>query len=214
MLKSVRVRINRRALVMACVLALAACNRPVEIHYSQVGACDAGPHRALVFFEIGRIDNTKSGKDFTFIPLWVRLDADMIDTAPWPGYESLTTEMMVGQNKAARKTQVASGTAVSVLKFMVFRRQTDDPDGSKGANNSAYFLGYEQQDPAGPSVFPVKDNATQTSWRDTSNCNDIAAPNQSCTGCHSSDVALHRERLFRESQAKSAPPAPLSKTAK
>ncbi|MGH7872032.1 MAG: hypothetical protein ACREQO_07395 [Candidatus Binatia bacterium] len=192
------------ALLLSFLVIFAACNRPAIVHYNQVGACDAGTHRALVFFEIRRVENN-SGQEFTFVPPRVRLEADMLETAPWPGYESLTTEMLVGQNKAARKVTLASGKTALPGTYMVFRRQTADPDGSKAANNASYFLGYEK-DPAGPSVFISKDNATQTSWRDTSNCGDISTPQQSCTGCHTSDVAIYRSKALDRSQMKQPEP--------
>ena len=188
------------ALLLSFLVIFAACNRPAIIEYSQVGACDAGTHRALVFFQIRRIENN-SGKDLTFIPLRVRLDEDMLDTAPWPGYEGLTTEMLVGTNKAAHKVTVANGKTAIPGTYMVFRRQTVDPDGSKAANSTSYFLGYEPP-PEGPSVFMSKDNPTQTNWRDTNNCGEIATPQQSCTGCHSSDVAIYRSKAFDRSEMK------------
>ena len=195
---------SRGALLLCLLVIVAACNRPAIVEYNQVGACDAGIHRALVFFQIRKIENN-SGKDLTFSPLRVRLDEDMLDTAPWPGYEGLTTEMLVGTNKAAHKVTVANGKTAIPGTYMVFRRQTIDPDGSKAANSTSYFLGYEPP-PEGPSVFMSKDNPTQTSWRDTNNCGEIATPQQSCTGCHSSDVAIYRSRALERSEIKQTQP--------
>jgi len=175
---------------------LAGCQEPVTtIAYTQVGACDAGAHKAHVFFQLGQIDNSNSDRDFTFLPIRLRLDADMIEAAPWPHYERLTTEMLVGEAKSpARKTAVAKGTKAFLGSFVVFRRETIDPDGSRQANNSAYFLSYDRDTQADPSVLAVKSNPTQTEWRDTSSCADIVAPRQSCSGCHSNDpVKLRKE---------------------
>jgi hypothetical protein len=170
---------------LGCVLLIAGCNqRSAIVNYTQVGACDAGAHKAYVFFEIGEINNTGPSLDFDFVPLRVSLEEGMEDEAPWPHYWRLSTEFLVTESKTVpRHVLVPHGTSKSLLQFMVFHRQTVDPDGSKDANQIPYFLTYDRVE-ADPPVFMSKSNASQTSWRDTSNCSDITAPRQSCTGCH------------------------------
>src|SRR3982750_2858215 len=87
-----RTRRSKLLALTLCVAFIAACDQhPAIVNYTQVGACDGGPHRAWVFFEIGEIDNTKTTTDFEFKPLGVELDAGVDPAVPWPHYNSLMT---------------------------------------------------------------------------------------------------------------------------
>ncbi len=180
---------NQRRDVRWAILFLAllgaGCNQRVAtVNYTQVGACDAGAHRAYVFFEIGAIDNSGPSIDFDFAPIRVSLEDGMVESAPWPHYIRLITEFLVTEQKTVPRHQlVPHGTSKNLLHYMVFERQTGDPDGSKEANETSYFLNYDRRD-SDPPVFMAKSNTAQTSWRDTSRCADITAPRASCSGCH------------------------------
>src|SRR5205823_12956632 len=142
--------------------------------------------------------------DFKFVRFRVSLEEGMDDAAPWPHYWSLSTELLVGKSKVVPShVLVPHETSKSLLQFMVFHRQTVDPDGSKEANQTSYFLGYDRVEPD-PPVFMSKNNASQTSWRDTSNCSDITAPRQSCMGCHHS-VPMHSPTTATRSPRVSSP---------
>lgn len=128
--------------LLACVFFVTGCNQRVAIvNYTQVGACNYGTHKAAVFFEIGEIDNTGPTPDFNFVPIRVTLEEGMEDQAPWPHYLRLLTEYLVSESKVVPlHVLVPHGTSKSLLKFMVFRRQTADPHGSTEANQTPYFL--------------------------------------------------------------------------
>lgn len=166
----------RTLLVAGCGLLLGACQEPITtIGYTQVGACDAGENKALVVFRLGRIDNSQSNRDFTFDPGRHRLDADMSQKSPWPYYERMTGELMFGPREAAGpRITVPKGASDTQETFVVFRRETIDSDGSRQANKTAYFLGYDRNAVADPPIMTVKSNAGQTEWRDTSSCGEIA----------------------------------------
>ncbi|MDB6062412.1 MAG: hypothetical protein JWM78_2515 [Verrucomicrobiaceae bacterium] len=176
--------ISRLGLLLLVFLGAGCDQKVATVNYSQVGACDAGPHKAYVFFEIGEINNVPPSQNFDFIAARVSLDEGLDPRAPWPYYWRLSTEMMVSEDKTVPShVLVPHGTAKSLQQFMVFQRVTGDPDGSKEANQTAYLLGYVRRD-EDPPVLMVKSNAAQTSWRDTNLCSDITAPRQSCMGCH------------------------------
>ncbi|MGE5386235.1 MAG: hypothetical protein ACM3SV_10160 [Betaproteobacteria bacterium] len=210
-------RIKRRDMRWAAFfLALvgAGCNQRVAtVNYTQVGACDAGAHRAYVFFEIGAIDNTGPVVDFDFAPIRVNLDEGMVESAPWPHYVRLITEMLVTEPKTVPRHQlIPQGTSKNLLRYMVFERQTGDPDGSKEANQTSYFLTYDRRD-ADPPVFMAKSNSAQTSWRDIASCSDITAPRASCSGCHQGPpVGRQSAAAMAVSPARTPAPLPPAET--
>jgi hypothetical protein len=159
---------------------------PVLINYHQVGACgyfttpsgltSAGANQAYVVFEIESIDNSNSGSQFTFDPTKLNIHANTFFA---PGTQFYT--YILGSLAVGPPIQVAGGLKQPLGKFGALFVQTSNPDGAVEANQTSYFLSYQHQ--AGePLVFPVKTNASQTSWPDTEDCCNLPANECSITG--------------------------------
>ena len=190
---------GRLLVVALCAVFIAACDQhPAIVNYTQVGACELGPHRAWVFFEIGEINNTKTNTDFKFTPLGIKLEQGMDPSVPWPGYNAIMTKWFEDK-KAVTGVTVPKGTAKVLDQFIVFDRWTSDPDGWKEANQTPYIFSYTNYDGA-PPVFMSKTNAAQTSWPETRDCNQIARPDQSCTKCHQSPPLKSRAAVPQTQQ--------------
>jgi hypothetical protein len=187
-MKRTRVRLTG---VVASVLALAGCSGcpgplvkdSATITYDQVGACNgyqqtsgpggagpavtvsAGAGAAYVVFRVVEIDNSKSGKDFNFVPdrLFV------LGTSPQAHVKSsLTFSQDLGVFTAVPVT-VPKGKKMGINGLAV--TVVSGPEAPE-ANNTAYMLSYEAQ-AADPGVFFVKRNLNQATWPQTNNCRAI-----------------------------------------
>ena len=159
----------------------ATTSSPVKITYHQTGACNgfststgissAGPNAAYVLLGIEKIDNSGGAAAFAYDPtkLYVQQAVqNFID----PG---LSIYPNVIGPFATAATSVAKG---AVLPFSVSGQgalvvQTTDANGSKEANQTAYFLKYNASATA-PTVLLVKADASRTSWPNTEDCKTIA----------------------------------------
>ena len=196
-------RLARFSIAFAA-LVLGACNETATIEYTQIGACDAGVHRAFVFFRIDKLSNGATGRAFEFYPGALTLEDGMIEKSPWPHFERGATEMMVGWQAIATRLTVPPRSQKLPNSYLVFRRQTNDPDGSKQANQTAYFLSYDTRAGRDPPIFVTKRNASQTSWSDTSECGNIRVAPPTCNGCHTNDP-VKLEASLRAQPAEQTP---------
>lgn len=179
------VRYRSRAallLVTMLLLALVGCaQQPAVINYDQVGACNglnnlqgAGPNLAFVFFRIQDVDSSKTSGDFSFAPgrLWIN-SGDL-----YSGYQFLATAQYANALNLPPFTKsfvVAKGSRVAVNKYVVFLVETLDANGATEANNTSYFLLYDNP----PNEFGkllAKTNSSRTSWPNTSFCTQIQFP--------------------------------------
>lgn len=158
----------RRA-VLACGLALAACQTPIDpfavIHYRQLGACiraqtgngvlTAPPSHAIVLFRIIHIDNTKTGKTWPFDSTRVEILGDMLQNLGGTGPVTIPA----GQD-------VPLDLPVGILVA------TSNPDGTD-ASATNYQLLYPAA-PPGPGTLGAKANVNQTQYPFNPDCAAIA----------------------------------------
>lgn len=176
-------------------LLLAACNTPLsKITYQQVGACNANEvgaqdHLAFVFFRFQEIDNSKTSASYSFHPKRLWLNTDPL----YSGYDYVATGQQAsifGLSPMLSAVNVAPGATIQVNKYVVFLVETPDPDAPNEANNTSYFLLYDNpQNEVGKLL--VRSNSSQTSWPNTHRCADINFPRQStCLTCHAVDTKM------------------------
>jgi hypothetical protein len=154
---------------------------PANITYHQTGACNgfststgitsAGVNQAYVLFGIEKIDNSGGSAAFNYDPtkLYVQqATRNFID----PGLSIYPN--IIGPF-ASIATTVAKGTTLpfSVSGQGALVVQTTDANGSKEANQTAYFLKYNAA-PTDPPVLLTKSDATRTSWPNTEDCATIS----------------------------------------
>ncbi len=165
---------------LATGAATATASSPVTITYHQTGACNgfatstgetsAGPNAAYVLFGIEKIDNSGGAAAFAYDPtkLYVQQEVqNFIDP-------NLSIYPNVIGPFATVATSVAKGV---VLPFSVSGQgalivQTTDANGSKEANQTAYFLKYNAS-AADPPVLLQKSDFSRTSWPNTEDCKTI-----------------------------------------
>lgn len=159
--------IHRQALAAAC-LALAACQTPVapfaEVHYRQIGACihaqtgagpvSAPPSHAIVLFRVSHVDNSKTGKGWSF-------DANR-----------LTLSDMLQNLGSTGPVAIPAGKDVAVNQPVGILVATSNADGSDAASTN-YLLMYPAAPPA-PGVFSAKDNVSQVQYPFAADCNVLA----------------------------------------
>ncbi len=158
----------RTALVTVCV-TLSACTTPIEpiavIHYKQLGACtraqtgdgvvNVPPSRAIIIFRVSHIDNTKTGKNWSFDSTTLQVDDPSEQNLGGPGPVAIT-----------------AGQDVTVNMQVGILVTTGKADGSDAASVN-YFLLYPLVPPA-PGTVAAKENSSQVQYPFATDCNVIA----------------------------------------
>jgi hypothetical protein len=145
---------GRLLVVALCAVFIAACDQhPAIVNYTQVGACELGPHQAWVFFEIGEINNTKTNTDFKFTPLGIRLEQGMDPSVPWSGYNAIMTEWFE-HKKAVTGVTVRKGTA-KVLHQSRRRSASVHVQNQRSANELAGNARLQPDRPTGSELHEV-----------------------------------------------------------
>lgn len=152
----------------------------VKITYHQTGACNgfatstgvtsAGVNQAYVLFGIEKIDNSGGSAAFAYDPTKLYFQQSIRNFID-PG---LSIYPNVIGPFASVATSVAKGATLpfSPVGQGAMVVQTTDANGSKEANQTAYFLKYNAAS-TDPTVLLVKSDFARTSWPNTEDCKTI-----------------------------------------
>jgi hypothetical protein len=159
----------------------ATASSPVTITYHQTGACNgfvsssgghsAGPNQAYVLFGIEKIDNSGGSAAFAYDPtkLYVQQSSRNFFDPGLSIYKDIIgpfASVAMTVAKGATLPFSVSGQGATVV-------QTVDANGSKEANQTAYFLKYNAA-ASDPTVLLTKSDASRTSWPNTEDCTTIS----------------------------------------
>lgn len=167
-------RISTILLALIAMFPLIAPSCQTQITYHQVGACNggrtqfgeynAGPNQAYVIFAIENIDNTQNTNAFPYDPkniFWTQNPKSAFDS-------NLEIYRYKLGPFATVPVTVNAGRSIGFNPngYGALVVQTTAADGASEANNTSYFLGYQ-------NVLMNKSNSNRTSWPYTPNCADI-----------------------------------------
>ncbi|QBR70136.1 hypothetical protein CU048_01280 [Beijerinckiaceae bacterium] len=184
---------------VAVSIALAGCNRdeaPINISYRQVGICKvyetaAGPvaprvDEGLAIFKIESLDNSKSGKSFTFDPGLLYIDQSTPEQKAKQVWEwnrrFVSTDKRFVQSTGITPSTMATvpgGGKVEANSFVVVPIGTNNPSGGPEAKQFALDLLYDAgsadkgENHVSEGVNFIKSNATGN-WQLAENCKEIA----------------------------------------